>query len=110
MTLPSGSQVYVVAGGSNYEGYPVSSEIFDLSSQTWSPGPDLPFPVLFATSVPFGDTFLVVGGIGDGEYLQSILEFDPVANDWIVRPERLSVGRDDRPAITVVDSDYIDCV
>ena len=109
--MPTGSTVFIVAGGYGDAGYLDSVEILELSSLTWSQGPNLPFPIIRAASVPFGDTFLIVGGIsnGDGEELKTILEYDPVEEIWLVRPEELSIGRDYLHAVTAVNSNFINC-
>ncbi len=44
--------------------------------------------------VPFGDTFLVVGGGNGGtEYYDSIFEYDPAAEAWKTRGESLKIPR-----------------
>ena len=55
----------IVAGGDD-EKY--SSDIFDLTSMTFRPGPVFSQGLTEAASVQYGDTFLIVGGI-DARYL-----------------------------------------
>ena len=60
-----------------------------------------------ATSVPFGDTFLLVGG-SDDTYQKTIYEFDPVGMDWLLRPEELKEERDAAFAVTT-SAEYMGC-
>ena len=56
----NGDRMVVVAGG-----YPATPlvQIYDLNEGTWNTVDSvLPYPLYFATAVPFGNTFLVVGG------------------------------------------------
>ena len=65
-----------------------------MDSFEWSPGPNLPFPLEKAASVPFGNTFLLVGGNSDRNELQTILELDIVKMKWLVRSEELVEARE----------------
>ena len=101
---PNGSLQMVVAGGLSSNSIDLSSsEIYDINSQTWSTGPNLPSAWYLSTSVPFGDTFLVVGGVSSGSRSDDIYEFDPVANTWKTRIEKMSLDRYDHAAFLVPD-------
>ena len=96
----------VVAGGQ----YSNTSEIFDLNTSQWRPGPDLPVKMeLFGAScVQFQQTFLVVGGHDSGENLGSIIKFDPVNYVWITMPQKLTKAREYFAAF-LVPNDYVSC-
>ena len=49
---------FVVAGGFPKK---TTSEILNLSTLNWRPGPDLPGERFYSKAVEFGDTFLIVG-------------------------------------------------
>ena len=77
----------------------------------WSSGPRLPSPLNAATVVQLETTFLAVGGVDtegftgvDPVYADTVLEFDVVNMDWVVRPERLNVARSSA-FVTAVDAE-----
>ena len=68
----------------------------------------LPYPIAGAAVVPFGDTFLIVGGAPDGSLETShasILEFEPDSETWIEREETLALARRDMFAVMIEDND-----
>ena len=97
--FPSNGRPHIVTGGGlrNYVDERNKTFIFDIDGDQpkWRPGPDYPFPVSKTSSVPFKDTFLVVGGFGirSGAFYNAIHEFDPLNEKWIRRPEKLAVGK-----------------
>ena len=72
-----------------------------LISGTWSLGPPLPSPVGGGTVVTFEDSFMIVGGSGGSGNYETVLQFDPVNMDWIVRDQTLQLGRSFSFAIDV---------
>ena len=69
----------------------------------------LPTRLCFGNVVPFGDTFLIVGGdtqMGNERYTEEILQFDPDSESWIVRDERMTIGRYLHFTVWVDASDY----
>ena len=57
-----GSEHIVVAGGRSVNNdYLAVTEIFDLQTQTWSVGDNLPVESIGGASVPFEDSFIIVG-------------------------------------------------
>ena len=93
-TLADGTRVVIVAGGD--ENAVDTVQIFDLSTEEWTIGAHLPYRVKDGRTVQLRDTFLIVGGIErfGGVYYDTILEFDPVSLDWVVRSETLSIPRE----------------
>ena len=69
---PDGSEKMVVAGGLNDK----TTSILDLQYGIWLPGPALPHDIYIGAEVPFGDSYLIVGGCySDGlgeEFLSTI--------------------------------------
>lgn len=81
---------------------------FVLSS--WRHGPPLPTPMQDAAIVQFGNTFLAVGG--DSQFygeLRTVLEFDPISEDWITREDKLVEGRARYPCATLMNKDVMGC-
>ena len=104
-TLEDGSRVLVVAGGNDEVQSTVLSSVmmFDTATNRWADGPALPFPLTYATVVPTERSFLILGGsnYNSGDYFDTILEFDPLNMEWIVRDETLSAEGNSVYAITV---------
>ena len=102
--------MYVVAGGYDGTSRLSSAAVLDLNnySNTWSAVASLPESKYGAASVPFGDTFLIVGGSDGTSDYKTILEFDPVDMDWISRTEVLQDARNGAFAVTT-SADYIAC-
>ena len=111
VTYPDRSRHIVAAGGYELDDTLTYIYDLDLGIGMWRPGPDLPF--LNGASVPYGDTFLVVGGEQNYfPYYDSdlISEFnpDPSAERWNLRPERLKSSKLYMTAFLVPD-DYATC-
>ena len=96
-TLANGNRVVVVAGG-NYGNTldESASMIYDITTNQWTDGPELPFPLRSARVVPTENAFLVMGGYnrraGGGiyfDYFDTIFEFDPLNMAWIEREQKL---------------------
>ena len=104
-TLEDGSRVLVVAGGNDEVQSTVLSSVmmFDTTTNRWADGPALPFPLTYGTVVPTERSFLILGGrnYNTGDYFDTILEFDPLNMEWIVRDETLSAEGNSVYAITV---------
>ena len=84
----------------------MSTEIFDIATNSWWYGPDLPHAVHGASSVQYEDTFILLGGELDHE----ILKFDNLNYVWISLPQRLQVADRYRSPIALVPDDFISCV
>lgn len=92
----------------------IYTQIFDIATRSWRKGPELPGIITQSTSVQAGRSFLVVGGltkIGDNWWftqIDTILEFSPDREEWILRPEKLPLVNYDAYA-TMVNKDVIGC-
>ena len=95
VNYPDGKKKLVVTGGHETVGdtYHNSTQILDLETLEWAPATDLPYTIAYGSSVPFKDTFLVVGGEDDVNYQTAIYQFDLTTNGWITRDEQLVTGR-----------------
>ena len=109
-SLPDG-EVLMAGGGGEYVpgayGKPLSStEIYDPSTGTWSPGVEMleprDYPV--AASLPDGDV-LVAGG-NDNGYLKTSETYDPSTNTWKAAPEMLE-AREGASAASLPDGDVL---
>ena len=113
ITTVSGTKKFVIAGGKvevDWDYYHVDTvEIIDLDTNTWVNGPSMPVMLTDATSVPFGDTFLAVGGLDeDGVEQKSIYEYSPFDGEWIKRPEELKHARSN-PGVSMSTTEYVQC-
>ena len=106
IVYPNGEEAVVVAGGRDLN----TVEIFFPSSMEWREGPDLPASDRWdaGMSVPFGNTFLIVGGEADGDISDRIIKYDVDNDDWIELPQTLTTARADGAAFLVPDN-YVTC-
>lgn len=94
----------VVARGKDGDNnYLQSSEILNLKTRKWSPGPDLPDPNAFGGSVQFKDTFLTIGGFDGFHLFDTIYQYKSSSNSWIRRREKLAKARASFAAFLVPD-------
>ena len=82
----------VVAVGGFYGSYLSTVEVYDVASNTWSNGVDLPVKLYLAAVVPFEDTFLVIGGkSGSSVFSDKVYRYNRPDGTWTEMPElRLS--------------------
>ena len=99
MELGNGKKKLMVTAG----GTDALTNILDLDTLEWKTGLDLPNAAIHAASVPYKNTFLVVGG-NDGGFLDTIYEFHPETEVWITRSETLMTARHAHTAFLVPDS------
>ena len=72
---------------------------------TWSLGPNLPRALSAGIVIPYVNTFLIAGGLGNGKKdTDRMLEFNPKTKLWMQRTERLKLARNDGMAIQVPNS------
>ncbi len=84
----------VVAGGDGGSRLLQSSEIYNTGTGVWREGPPLPDAFDDMASVQYEDTFLVIGGFdGSSTRLDTIYQYDPNSESWVLRPERLASPR-----------------
>ena len=96
----------VLAGGKTAHN---QVQLLDIETRLWSDGPSLPLPSLeMASVVPYGRSFLVVGGNGQAGSQDAIFQFDPDRLEWIEREERLPAGRHGMHAV-FVDEEDVSC-
>lgn len=85
-----------------------SVEIFSVSEQKWRSGPTLPQPMGRGAVATYGDTFILVGGYGDGDYVKNLYQFEPDSESWTTLPQKLQKGRSRHVAL-VVDVTDLNC-
>ncbi len=79
VTYPDGTNGVLVAGG-NYER---RAEFLNLETLVWVPKADLPVDIHLGASVPYQDSFLIVGGIKvSSTYLDSVYYYNPNSDIW----------------------------
>ena len=64
-----------------------------------------------AESVPFEDSFLLVGGYdySRDEYLDTVLQYIPASDSWLELPTKLRTARADHVVIPVMRSVFPSC-
>ena len=113
VTYPNGDKGILVAGGVEGEGTDglTSTDFLNLETLIWVPKQSLPFDIRYGASVPFQDSFLIVGGFSIGElegYLQTVYYYDPNLDQWILI-ERMDFARERFTAFMVPDS-FANCI
>ena len=105
VTYPSGENAVVVAGGY----YRSNSVIFNLETETWRSGPDLPTRLGGGASVQLQDTFLVVTGNDPetGFESEAIYKFVTSPEEgWLQLPHKCRTVTSDA---ILVPQDFIEC-
>ena len=104
-----GRRKLVVTGGRTGNTPLQSTEILDLDTLQVTSGQDLPAIRYHAASVQYKNTFLVVGGMnGNDRVTDTIFEFDPENDTWIIRTERMALGRSAFAAF-IVPPEHVNC-
>ena len=96
-----------VGGYNAVGGYAVATtEIYSMASLEWRSGPPMPEQLSFGASVPYGNTFLTVGGSreSDGRYSKNIYSYDPNRSNWIKVNKELKYPRSGFVAFTTPGS------
>ncbi len=88
----------VVAGGRGSGGITDKVEVLDLSTLTWSTGPPLPIKNHYMTSLPYRNTFYLLGGHIGSKLIDPIYRCEPETGHWTLLPYRLSATSYDFPA------------
>ena len=97
------SRGILVAGGYNSE---TTAEYLNLDTLLWEPRASLPQDVHYGASVPYQDSFLIVGG-NTGSTLETIYYYNPTFDRWDLLYE-MNLGRENLAAFLVPDS-YANC-
>jgi len=106
----SGSKEVVVAGD-YYISDDDSVELYSFAEETWRTGNSLPYGIGGAASVPYNDSFILVGG-GDydtGEYLDTIIKYVPEDDSWLEMPAKLQTPKAYHTVIPVKQSIFNAC-
>ena len=121
VTNSNGDQKVVIAGGQSLPDFNWGNngdntivESFDLATLKWTREDDFPFiPVGVTTNVPYGRSFLSVGGQTNGGFASGvrsdrIYRYDPDTNNWDMLPIALRKPLTE-PAAFILDEDTISC-
>ena len=100
VTFPNGTKMVVAAGGI----FEKTTGLLSLEKGAWQSAPDLPFFIRDGASVQLENSFLIVGGDNDDDYLNAIVKFDPVIGRWMVMEQKLSTARSQTTAFLVPDN------
>ncbi len=108
VTYPDGKQGILVAGGVSGTDVTITHFI-NLETLVWEIRADLPYKMQTGASVPFKDSFLIVGGWQNNTITSDrIWYYNPVNDKWEMRDEILMQGRS-HPTAFLVPDDYIFC-
>ena len=86
-------RIWVAGGLTGTETATRNTEFYDPTVQTWSPGPDLPFPLGHAMMVTYRNTVWVIGGFEpqgsevSGIASAQVLHLNQAQDGWIEGPE-----------------------
>lgn len=91
----------MIAGGNT----PLVS-FLNLENLIWIPQQSLPYDIHYGASVPYGDSFLIVGGYSNGQfsYLDTIFYFNPETEIFELFDQTLSEPKDQMAAFLVPDN------
>ena len=94
-----------MAGADAFNLHELKSSVFlDLETLTWEPKANLPREIKEGTSVPYQDSFLIVGGWSVNRALNSIYYYNPSLDEWELLDQRMDFIRENFAAFTVPDS------
>ena len=74
VTNPTTGKEEVVVVGGKSGAYSSSSEIYTVEDDTWRNGTPLPKALIAPASIPYGDSFLILGGHDKNSCLDSIYQ------------------------------------
>ena len=91
LTRDGSQQEVVAAGGVTDLGKTSDAvEIYSIRDGYWKSANPLPSPIMEATSVPYDNSFLIVGGVGDlGQLSDLIYRYDTGKDSWVLLDARL---------------------
>jgi len=105
----NGAEIVVAGGFSTPSETNESVDIYTVSTDSWRSAQSLPEPITRASVVPFNNTFLVVGGFGNGEYSGNIYQYIVADDDWFKMDTELKTPRSRHVALLVQQSLFPDC-
>lgn len=98
----------VVAGGFNGE-YLRTTEWFDIDTESWVFGPDLPQALCCASSYMNDDGFYIIGGhTAEGKFLDTIYYLKDINSEWVELEQKLTIARD-YPTTFGIPDDLAQC-
>ena len=101
-TNKDGKQEVIIAGGDTSTGRTDSVEVYSIEDNRWMAGNSLPVALYYMASVPFRNSFLVVGGYSSTEGFSSrIYMYNGEDGTWTKQPISLQKARYQHTAILV---------
>ncbi len=82
----------VMVGGTNCK----STIVFDSKTRSWSKKADLPFVIYGGATLPYKDSFIIIGGYqykNSAGLEKSILYYNPLLDKWEVLEEEMRSAR-----------------
>ena len=106
VTYPDGTKGVLAAGGDEES----TAYFLDMDTLVWEPLQSLPIDIHWGSSVPYRDSFLIVGGnsYDVGDYLDTVYYYNPTFDQWDLLDQRMSLPQE-RLAAFLVPDDYADC-
>lgn len=101
--IAAGGFVTVLTDDESIETYLPTVEIYDVKSNTWRKGTDLPVPLEYAAVVPYGTTFLIIGGNIDTGYSDKVYQYT-TDGKWKETSMKLSEAKSSVTAMIVPSS------
>ncbi len=89
-----------------YEHKILAATFFNLQTLTWKSKQSMPSDIAFGASVPFEDSFLIVGGYSyaTAQELDTIYYYNPNTNEWELLSQHLKEMRRKFTAFMVPDT------
>ena len=99
---PADGPEFIISGNFN------SIDVYNINSSTWSTYGYLSNNPLGAAYVPYGDTFLYLGGSVASDL--GIYQYDPETRTFFQRPESVSNNGGIDPLAILIDGSVLNCV
>ena len=112
ITNYGGNEYIVISGGEDN----LRTELFDMKTMRFKPGPDLPFEMDWAGSIQFDSSFVIVGGKHIGYCSKggmcissnSLFDIDIENNTWKAREQSMKLPRSNHIVLRIGDEDISD--
>ena len=82
MTAVVSGKLYAMGGFYNGSSYYDTNEVYDRSSNSWTPRKRLPVPMQMGLPAVWRDRIYIFGGGGPGVDARMTLMYDPIADTW----------------------------
>ena len=83
--------------------------MYNVREDSWTFRNNLSFEMYGADSVPYEDTFALVGGVIDGQHSDAVLIYKPTDDSWVVMEGALKTPKQLTTVIPVKRSMFPEC-